>query len=297
MFPNLLLNRKQTRLPDIDPASLSMHKALHLFKPITENYAGAPYQDAFNWPELTLPEDEERDWYCVVFRSKRKAGSNGGALYEADKAAHEEAVQNGGLIMHWYGIPNPETGLNLATCIWQSKMHASAATSKPYHIKAMCLAVHSYEVYSLERHRLRKSKDFGYVKYQGFVNPNNSNTNFLGIRFAASPTGTFRFRALQPPEITPGIQRADAFSCQCFSGPLPGVNPVNPFETGTISTSTQSTQLNPEADISEDCLFLNVYVPGSLNTMLSLLVLVWIHGGGYTEGDVLAGNPYILYFS
>ncbi|KAF8993671.1 hypothetical protein BDQ17DRAFT_1367954 [Cyathus striatus] len=87
----------ETRLPDIDPASLSLHKALHLFKPITEDYAGVPYQDAFNWSELTLPTDEERDWYCVVFRSKRKAGSDGGALYEADKLAHEEAIQNGGV--------------------------------------------------------------------------------------------------------------------------------------------------------------------------------------------------------
>ena len=83
-FPSLTVqpqNRPlvtETRLPDIDPVSLSLHKALHHFKPITADYADTPYADAFNWSELVLPEDEEREWYCVVFRSKRKAGSDGG---------------------------------------------------------------------------------------------------------------------------------------------------------------------------------------------------------------------------
>lgn len=67
----------ETRLPDIDPASLSLHKALHHFKPLTPDYAEIPYGEAFNWDNLRLPEDEEREWYCVVFRSQRKAGSNG----------------------------------------------------------------------------------------------------------------------------------------------------------------------------------------------------------------------------
>lgn len=107
----------ETRLPDIDPASLSLHKSLHRFRPLDEHYADTAYSMAFNWHELSLPVHEEREWYCVVFRSKRKAGSDGGrtlynstifvirrtdvslltALYEADKKAHEEAVSNGGV--------------------------------------------------------------------------------------------------------------------------------------------------------------------------------------------------------
>jgi hypothetical protein len=67
----------ETRLPDIDPVSLSLHKALHRFQPIDSRYASASYADAFNWSKLVLPEEEEREWYCVVFRSKRKAGSDG----------------------------------------------------------------------------------------------------------------------------------------------------------------------------------------------------------------------------
>jgi len=148
----------ETRLPDIDPASLALHKALHRFQPITSEYAETAYEDAFNWASLELPEGDEREWYCVVFRSKRKEGSDGGPLYEADRKAHEEAVQNGGLILYWYGTPHHKTGLNLATCIWQSRQHAIAANSRPHHIRAMRLAAASYERYELLRYRLIKTK-------------------------------------------------------------------------------------------------------------------------------------------
>lgn len=67
----------ETRLPNIDPTSLSLHKALHHFKPITPDYANTPYDKAFNWSELKLPKDQEREWFCAAFRSKRKVGSDG----------------------------------------------------------------------------------------------------------------------------------------------------------------------------------------------------------------------------
>lgn len=66
-----------TRLPDIDPVSLSLHKALHYFKPRNDKYASTPYGIAFNWADLVLPLDEEREWYVVAFRSTRKEGSDG----------------------------------------------------------------------------------------------------------------------------------------------------------------------------------------------------------------------------
>ena len=105
----------ETHLPDIDPASLSLHKALHYFSPVTPQYAILPYAESFNWDSLKLPEDQEREWYVVAFRSKRRLGSDSGReseaipdrerqmlttfleLYEADRRAHEEAVQNGGV--------------------------------------------------------------------------------------------------------------------------------------------------------------------------------------------------------
>ena len=68
----------ESRLPTIDPASLALHCALHAFRPASGEYSKLPYPEAFNWDELELPADEEREWYCVAFRSKRKEGSDGG---------------------------------------------------------------------------------------------------------------------------------------------------------------------------------------------------------------------------
>ncbi|KAH9935605.1 uncharacterized protein B0H18DRAFT_418165 [Fomitopsis serialis] len=148
----------ESHLPTIDEASLALHYALHRFRAVTPDYATVPYAEAFNWDEIDLPEDAEHEWYCVVFNSKRRVGSDGSGLYSADRLAHEEAVQNGGLIMYWYGTPHPETRMNLATCIWQSRKDAIAANSRPHHIRAMRLAAASYDHYTLKRYWLRKVK-------------------------------------------------------------------------------------------------------------------------------------------
>lgn len=68
----------ETHLPNIDPASLSLHKALHYFSPVNPYYATQPYEESFNWDSLKLPEDDEREWYIVAFKSKRRAGSDSG---------------------------------------------------------------------------------------------------------------------------------------------------------------------------------------------------------------------------
>ena len=33
-------------------------------------------------------------------------------LYEADMRAHAEAIQQGGLLMYWYGVPDNLTGVS-----------------------------------------------------------------------------------------------------------------------------------------------------------------------------------------
>ncbi|WVW83659.1 hypothetical protein I302_105680 [Kwoniella bestiolae CBS 10118] len=158
----------ETRLPDIDPASLALHQALHGFKPWDEDYASTPYDEAFNWSSLSLPKGIEREWYCVVFRSRRKPESANLSLYRADREAHEEAVKNGGLVMYWYGVPD-HTGLNLATCIWQSRRHAIKAISGPKHMKAMKETEGAYETYQLERWILSKKAGKRHLELKKWV--------------------------------------------------------------------------------------------------------------------------------
>ncbi|KAM0748996.1 hypothetical protein T439DRAFT_382084 [Meredithblackwellia eburnea MCA 4105] len=146
-----------SRLPLCDDASVALHNALHFFKPTTPEYAYSPYEEAFNWNELILPEELEREWYIVAFRSTRAPDSPSRDLYSADRAAHEEAVTAGGLLAYWYGVPN-EFGSNLATCIWMSRKHAVQASSGQKHIEAMRLATAMYANYDLERYVLRKVK-------------------------------------------------------------------------------------------------------------------------------------------
>ena len=71
--------------------------------------------------------------------------------------------------MYWYGVPNEITGLNLATCIWQSQEHAIAVNSLPHHVRARKLAAESFEVYSLGRYLLRKEKGQSGVTIEPYV--------------------------------------------------------------------------------------------------------------------------------
>jgi len=113
--------------------------------------------------------------------------------------------------------------------------------------------------------------DLGYASYQGIVNEVSGNIEFLGIRYAAPPTGIKvllvfelvlhyfvglrRWRDPQPPEVTPGDQLADTFPNTCWLG-LFGTQPVSPFSRASAFTRRQI----PGAPPPEDCLFLK-YAP------------------------------------
>ncbi|OAX34783.1 alpha/beta-hydrolase [Rhizopogon vinicolor AM-OR11-026] len=121
--------------------------------------------------------------------------------------------------------------------------------------------------------------DLGYSQYQGSVNTSSNITNFLGVRYAAAPTGNLRWEPPQSPPTTSGVQQATTQPIGCYAGSM-GMGP---------NQAPGSTPLSDE--YSEDCLFLNVHVPGS-NVVAApsggLPVVVWIHGGGYAAGGAAA---------
>ncbi len=89
---------------------------------------------------------------------------------------------------------------------------------------------------------------------------------FLGLPYAAPPLGDLRWKAPAPPAAWKGVRDATQFAHRCAQWQI----------------WTDYLFLDPGP--SEDCLYLNVYVPAGAKPVSSLPVMLWIHGGAYTAG-------------
>lgn len=93
-------------------------------------------------------------------------------------------------------------------------------------------------------------------------------SSFTGIPFAAPPVGDLRWRPPQPPKPWEGVRACTNFAPAC---PQP-------------ADLTYGFSYKPQ---SEDCLYLNVWTPGTKGAPRP--VMVWIHGGGNVIGG--ASSP------
>ena len=94
--------------------------------------------------------------------------------------------------------------------------------------------------------------------------------SFLGIPYAASPTGPLRFRAPAPPQPWDGIRDASSL----------GATPPKPDYAAPFDV------LLPEPNIAgDDWLNLNVWTPDPDPAGAGLPVMVWIHGGAFANGN------------
>nr|XP_060615318.1 cholinesterase-like [Anolis sagrei ordinatus]XP_060615319.1 cholinesterase-like [Anolis sagrei ordinatus] len=101
---------------------------------------------------------------------------------------------------------------------------------------------------------------------------------YLGIPYAEPPLGKLRFQKPLPHQPWSQNFEATDFGNACLQQTLP---------------QTPETKIgNPNRPLSEDCLFLNIWVP-HLQPSVPIPILVWIHGGGFIAGtsslDVYSG--------
>ena len=91
---------------------------------------------------------------------------------------------------------------------------------------------------------------------------------YRGIPYAAPPVGDLRFRVARPH---PGWD--DVLDCEAFRPIAPQI--PNEALDAMIGAAPQKQ--------SEDCLFLNIWTPGTDDAARP--VMVWIHGGAFTIGS------------
>lgn len=89
--------------------------------------------------------------------------------------------------------------------------------------------------------------------------------SYKGIPFAAPPVGDLRWKSPQPVVPWQGVKKVDAFA----PGPMQ--------DTGLV------TRLGGTPNISEDCLYLNIWT-GAKKADEKRPVMVWIYGGAFVGG-------------
>lgn len=117
-----------------------------------------------------------------------------------------------------------------------------------------------------------------YGKVQGYMS--RDVYTFLGVRYGASTEGANRFMPPKEPEPWEGVMPALVYG---YCAPQNDPNYAN-------NAGVWRDHWN-YSNLSEDCLFLNVWTKG-LADGKKRPVMVWFHGGGYAAGNGIEQDGY-----
>lgn len=129
-----------------------------------------------------------------------------------------------------------------------------------------------------------------YATYQAAnYNPDGDIYTFKNIRFAAPPTGDLRWAKPAPPETETGIQDG-SYGPICIQAPIKGLPVTGPGASSPIGEAVNQfvggIPVPSFTNASEDCLFLDIYIPAAAveNPSLKLPVVSWYYGGAFFFG-------------
>ncbi len=100
---------------------------------------------------------------------------------------------------------------------------------------------------------------------EGVVSADGKVRTYKGIPYAAPPVGPLRWKPPQPVAPWPGVRKAVDFGPRC------------------MQTRVYDDMIFHDAGPSEDCLYLNLWMPET-HTQAPLPVMVWVYGGGFVAG-------------
>lgn len=97
---------------------------------------------------------------------------------------------------------------------------------------------------------------------------------YFGVPFAAPPVGELRWQEPQPREPWKGVYNADRFAPECIQ----------------ILRPHNINHYFGEEATSEDCLYLNIWVPPATTKGEKVPVILWLYGGGLSIGSASMPN-------
>ena len=101
---------------------------------------------------------------------------------------------------------------------------------------------------------------------------------FLGVPFAEPPVGDLRWRAPQPLVNTVAKRDVTEFAPACMQSMR-----ILDWYRGLAVALGGFADYYEDLEVSEDCLYLNVWTP-TVDDSAKLPVMIWVHGGSNKSG-------------